>query len=401
VTDADLELPRGAVLLHLGPYKTGTTAIQSALHQHRDDLRTHDVLYPGNARRQVRPVFAVTGRTLPGIPPVPMAEWDAMVDEVRRTAAARTVISSEDFVRATPEHVDRIVADLGRDHVHVLMVARPLDRLLPSAWQQRVKSIGETRAYDEWLREVLDAGRAGESARTFWRNQGTAELVTAWTRVLPPEQVVVVVADPTDRGQLRGVLESMLGLPPGLLTEGPQANTSLSWERVELYRRVNQLFKDHGWDPRWQRRLLHGGMLQPLRDAPATPSDRPIPQLSAWAAARVSELAEEQAAGLASSGAVTVGDPDWLRVPPPAADAGDDDTLGQPPTTIPIESAVRAIEGLLDAMHRQRGRAAKSRKAARKPIAPRATATVAQRLDGVGTRTLVREVARRAARRGR
>ena len=33
-----------------------------------------------------------------------------------------------------------IVDDLGRDRVHVLVVVRAYDRLLPSSWQQRVKS---------------------------------------------------------------------------------------------------------------------------------------------------------------------------------------------------------------------------------------------------------------------
>ena len=47
-------LPDGAVLLHIGPYKTGTTAIQVSLHQHRADLAAHGVLYPGTSTRQRR-----------------------------------------------------------------------------------------------------------------------------------------------------------------------------------------------------------------------------------------------------------------------------------------------------------------------------------------------------------
>lgn len=386
MSNADLELPAGAVLLHIGPYKTGTTAIQSALHQHRDDLRAHDVLYPGTARRQVRPVFAVTGRTLPGIPAVPMAEWDELVDEVRRHAAGRTVISSEDLVRATPEHVDRIVSDFGREHLHVVMVARPLDRLLPSAWQQRVKSINETRGYDEWLREVLDPARSGESARTFWRNQGTAELVAAWTRVLPAGQVTVVVADPADRAQLRTVLESMLGLSAGLLTEGPQANTSLSWERVELYRRVNGLFKEHDWDAQWQRRVLHGGMLRALRETPDT-GETPIPSLAPWAAERVAELAAAQVAALETSGARVVGDPDWLRV-----ETGADDARPVEPATIPIDSVTAAVEGIIEAMAEERRRGRRGR-GKRKAAAP------APGLDSVGSRVLLHELGGRIRRR--
>ena len=44
-------LPEGAVLLHIGPYKTGSTAIQQALFDQRDVLAEHGVLYPGRWRR--------------------------------------------------------------------------------------------------------------------------------------------------------------------------------------------------------------------------------------------------------------------------------------------------------------------------------------------------------------
>jgi hypothetical protein len=387
VNDADCALPHGAVLLHIGPYKTGTTAIQSALHQHRDDLRDHDVLYPGTARRQVRPVFGLTGTAMPGVREVPPEAWDRLVDEVIETAPARTVLSSEDLVRASSANLDRIVSDFGRDHVHVLMVARPLHRLLPSAWQQRVKSINEARGYDEWLREVLDPDRAGESAKTFWRNQSTAYLITEWIRVIPPEQVTVVVADPSDRGQLRAVVEEMLGLPAGLLTEGPQANTSLTWERVELYRLVNRVFKDRGWDLRSQRRLLHDGMLRTLRNLPVG-RETPLPSLFPWAVERVAELGAEQADQIAASGVNVVGDLAWLRM---SSEPGVTDAPTGEPTTIPVATAARALEGLIGAIvepsrgprrRRKRGAIATSRRAGTPvPTAP--------------TRALVGELARR------
>ena len=42
-------LPPQAVLLHIGPHKTGTTAVQSALASARPRLKTAGVLYPGRA----------------------------------------------------------------------------------------------------------------------------------------------------------------------------------------------------------------------------------------------------------------------------------------------------------------------------------------------------------------
>ena len=40
-------LPDGTHLLHIGPQKTGSTAIQGALHEARDAIREHGVVYPG------------------------------------------------------------------------------------------------------------------------------------------------------------------------------------------------------------------------------------------------------------------------------------------------------------------------------------------------------------------
>ena len=43
-----------AVLVHIGPYKTGTTAIQAVLAGHRTDLEQHGVSYPGEGNRHAR-----------------------------------------------------------------------------------------------------------------------------------------------------------------------------------------------------------------------------------------------------------------------------------------------------------------------------------------------------------
>ena len=119
----------------------------------------------------MRPSWALLGRSRVGEADVPTAEWDEMVAEVRR-APGRVVISSEDFSSARPEQARKLVDDLGADLVHVLIVARRLDKLLPSAWQERVKSVNETRTYDTWLREVLAKERTGRAASVFWHNHG-------------------------------------------------------------------------------------------------------------------------------------------------------------------------------------------------------------------------------------
>jgi hypothetical protein len=166
--EQDLLLPEGSCLLHIGPYKTGSTAVQVAMHKARGAMRERGVVYPGTWQRAMRPGWAVLGYTPRGRDPVPIEVWQDLVAEVRDPAAIRSCVSTEDFGSASPARAKRIVDDLGGDSVHVVAVARRLDRLLPSQWQERVKS-HDTFTYDAWLRLVLGKDREDREWRTAGR----------------------------------------------------------------------------------------------------------------------------------------------------------------------------------------------------------------------------------------
>ncbi len=277
-------------------------------------------------------------------------DWDALVEEVRHTTAQRVLVSSEDFATVDAAQAARAARDLGGDAVHVLTVARNLGRLLPSAWQERVKSVAETLSYDDFLRDVLAEQPEGPVADVFWRHHSLRNLLGVWAGAVPPERITVVVADESDRGQLRAVCEELLGLPAGLLQEGEFANTSLTWDRVELYRALNLRQQAGGWDDRRHWRLVHGPLLRGLGAVPRSGEESSIPVLSSWAAARVAELSQQRVRELADSGVRVVGDPSRLLSPP----AGDEVEIPASPTTVPIDAAVAALDGLLTALARRR-----------------------------------------------
>src|SRR3954452_8721099 len=107
----DLLLPEGARLLHVGPQKTGTTSIQVALAEARDQLSAHGVHYPTGDHRRRRAGWALG---LPGGPKdVPIEEWDDLVAEVRGAGPVRVCVSDENFARAESQVVERIARDLG------------------------------------------------------------------------------------------------------------------------------------------------------------------------------------------------------------------------------------------------------------------------------------------------
>jgi hypothetical protein len=386
-------LPEGSVLVHIGPYKTGTTAIQSSLHEHRDELTAAGVTYPGTYHRQMRPSWALLGRSRVGEADVPTGEWDSLVEEVRR-APGRVVISSEDFASARPAHVRTLVDDLGADRVHVLVVARRLDRLLPSAWQERVKSVNETRTYDEWLREVLGEERDGEAAKVFWHNHGLHDLIGRWREALPPEQVIVLVTDEADRGLQPRTFERLLGLDEGLLTPGPHENTSLSMERIEFCRQVNLAAERRGWVGHKRLNAPRRALLAGLRAAPLADWETRIPPLPAWTVDRLTELSDARADAVAAADATVIGDPDLLRWH--GEGVGDD--LGEPPATLPTAAAAGAMEQALAGMLKQLRR---QRPAPRPAPPPPPPAPVGPTVADASGGDLVRELGSRLRRRVR
>lgn len=344
--DADLLLPPGSVLVHIGPFKTGSSALQQALHARRSQIRDHGVLYPGTTYRHLREAAAVMGRGPRGVSDVPEREWTDLVDEIQRSHAARSVVSSEGLSTAGRRVVKRIVDDLGRDRLHVVRVERRLDRLLPSAWQERVKSSNESRTYPEFLDDVLAADPATAEGRrvSFWAAHSLEKFLDRWRSALPDDHIHVVVADDSDPRGTAAVFERMLGLPAGMLDPTQRPNSSLSWERTEVCRRLNEVFDERGWPDKMRRRLLQNAVVKAFREAPAGAHESRIPPVTGDRLRRTAELSAARIHLLTTSGIDVIGDPEPTRVIAGSATSEPD---APPPTTIDIAPVVAALEELI------------------------------------------------------
>ena len=392
-------LPEGACLLHIGPYKTGSTALQSALFAARPDLARYGVAYPGKWRRAMRPGWAVLGYTPRGRTPTPISVWDDFCAEVRALADQRVCVSTEDFGSAGLPRIERIVAGLGRDRLHVVAVARRLDRLLPSQWQERVKS-HDTMTFDAWLHRVLGDDGQDREHRRFWASHDLVAMAERWLPHVGADGFTFVVADEADPDVVPRAFERMLGLPTGLLVLPEGANASLSANATELVRRVNELFERRGWPDETYYRMVQQGLVREVGDLPRSPSEEPIPALPAWAAARVAQLSDARVEQLRGLGVQVVGDLDRLRGPaaltaqlsaePPAR-----------PEVVSLDTAVRAVAGLVEATVAERGnrRAAGANRRAAGAKRRRARADAPSPED-LGGRELLRAVARRVLQGG-
>lgn len=94
-------LPAGTRLLHIGPHKTGTTAIQGALFEAKDALPAHGVEFPAHSRHPMEAALAACARPATMGDAVPTERhWKRLIDQVKAARERTAVISSEFFADA-------------------------------------------------------------------------------------------------------------------------------------------------------------------------------------------------------------------------------------------------------------------------------------------------------------
>jgi hypothetical protein len=341
-----LLLPEGARLLHIGPQKTGTTAIQVAMAESRDAMARAGAYYPSGDHRRRKAGWALG---LPGGPTdTPISHWEELVAEVGAAGRVRVCVSDENFARADDAVAKRIVSELGGDEPYVVAVARSLDRYLPSQWQERVRAGSVTDTFEDWLRDILDDTSASREHANVWMGHDTEALVERWAAQVGPDRVTVVVADESDHRQLLDLFERFLGLPAGTLELHPdRSNEGFGLVETELVRRLRGRFRDRGWRFPEYNELIRRGVQRRLRsrsDRAPGPRHAPLPD---WALSRIRELSDRRADRMPALGVRVLGDPDSLRIPPEVTSA----TIELDELTVPMDLAVDAIEAVVDREH--------------------------------------------------
>lgn len=336
----------GSMVLHIGVHKTGTTAVQTALANSRDVLGTWGVRYPGRLMAHREVASAVMERPLgwrtDGARPPKSGLWEQTVAQAHGFAGT-TVISSEFFAESPPEVVDRIVRDVGADRLQVVVTLRNLGRILPSAWQQNLKSGFET-PYLPWIRRMLFSDDDATRATIFWRRHRHDELVERWAAAVGPDHVTVVVVDDRVREGIFHHFEDLLGLPVDTLYDrrGEVSNRSMTLAEAAFLRRLNVAVGGaagwRGYPNRVQALMVKGlveGRSPELGEARlATPQ---------WALDRAAEIAGAMVTRIEATGVRIVGDPAVLRERLTGPEEAVDDV-----PDLPVDAAISALIGALD-----------------------------------------------------
>ncbi|MGW0228455.1 hypothetical protein ACWDWO_09090 [Actinopolymorpha singaporensis] len=388
-------LPTGTRLLHIGPHKTGTTAVQAALFEIRDQLAEQGIYYPSYDRHPMHAVLAVTGRhSMMGDDPPKQRHWDRLIAEVDAAGDQTGVISSEFFSEADPEVIARVVEDLGGERVHVVVTLRPLVKILPSQWQQYVQN-GQRTTYENWLHHMLRVPPYEQPNPSFWRRHRHDRLIERWVDVVGRDRVTVVVVDDSERDMVLRVFESLLGLPDGTLPAVPVAtNRSLSLGETEMLRRFNVEFRSQDELPdNFYSRLVRYGAIQRLKEARQPGPDEPRVTTPRWAQEQAVEIGREIADWVAGSGVRVIGDLELLYQQLPAA--------AEEPTSAAMvdpEAAAQALFGAIAAVPTLNGFGAPAPKPV-PPVPPVKSEKAGVPVHKVRSAELVRILARRARRR--
>ncbi len=338
------------VFAHIGAFKTGTTYIQHVLWQNRALLGTEGILIPGRKSRaeQANAAWDLLDASRAGYQSPDVAGgWGRLTDAIASWSGPTAVMSMEFLSLAKPAQIRQLVADLAPAELHVVLTARDLARVIPAAWQERMKN-SKSVAWPDFVAALMDPARVDASpARGFWRQQDLPAVLRRWAVHVPPERIHVVTVPPP--GAPRGLLLRRIGQVVGSDAarwdpEVDRLNESIGAAEAELLRRVNDRIMDRVEWPVYAHSVKN---LMSRQSLAGRPNPRPIvlsPDQHAWAV----ERAEEIVAALRSAGYPVVGDlADLVPVSPPGPPAEQPLPPEQVPDAEVLAAAEDAIVGLV------------------------------------------------------
>ena len=364
------EIPADGVLFHVGVHKTGTTALQAALADAREDLATAGILYPGNRSAQHQAALAILGRTWGwkdnGGWATPMSRYDKFVEQVT-SHRGRVVVSSEFFCETDAETSMKVAGDLGRDRVKVVITLRNLGNLLPSSWQQYLK-YGIRAPYENWLHDVFDNPQGSTITPTFWRRHDHGAVVQRWAEAVGAENVTVMVLEGVDRRSNFVGFAQMLGIDDEMLTSRMNltSNRSMTAAEAEFLRQLNVVAKQ---EMTWAEyvKYIRNGVALGLVEGREPDADEPRLHTPDWALDAAVEHGNEDADTISSLGVNVLGNIDALRAR--ATTPGEAHGKVVIPTDVAVHAilaTIKAAEAPVTSKDRARGIVTRTRAVGRK-----------------------------------
>jgi hypothetical protein len=311
------------VYLHVGAPKTGTTYLQDRLALNRSALAKHGVHYPlGLHASQFRAALDLLEIPWGGLQVDVDGAWDSLVSRIRRHSGT-VIVSHEILAAAKPAQVKRVMSGLAGSEVHLVYSARDLARQIPAEWQEGVKH-QRKQSFAGFVSRVQNTRRS-KPTLWFWRVQSLPDVLSRWSKGLPPENVHLVTVP--QAGAPRDLLWerycTAFGIDPAWAPEqSDRENVSIGAAETTLLRKLNRRLRAAGLPSEAYRPLIRELVVhQTLAQRPSMAKITLPPPAYPWA----EEVAEEWIEWVVGSGIDVIGDVEDLRPVPPAEDAPWDD----------------------------------------------------------------------------
>jgi hypothetical protein len=237
--------------LHIGPPKTGTTAIQAAATNAKGQLLAQENIeyladenkpHAFHATLDLINSETLNARDARRIRSK-VGSWQGLKSMMLRSDANAFFISSEALAAFSLEHIGKFRSEIGPMRIHLILTFRPLLELMPSQWQQWVR-IGEERELGQFIDETIQEYEQSPPSY-FWNTHDTARVAKRWIEGLSPDHVSLIVVDRVQPELILRHFEQVLGIHVPLLELAESSNPSLSLEEAYFLQEVNRYQKSN------------------------------------------------------------------------------------------------------------------------------------------------------------
>ena len=233
--------------IHIGPHKTGTTALQTAFAVGSGKLRKAGVVYPRSNwlyPAQHRLAFALKDQRIPGTNDHPDREREVhdLMAAIAASKCQKAFLSSEEFFACPPSAIAWLRHRLDLDHVEILTFLRRPDTFLVSSYGQKMRQPGN--GFDAPIQRFV------RNPRQIAPEIDYRTCVQAWADAFGDDRVLLKTYE---AGRPLMAALQQLGLSPDFLPDDPTVNKSPPGPVIETMRHAKAI----GLSPDRQRRLLN------------------------------------------------------------------------------------------------------------------------------------------------
>ena len=184
------------LILHIGLMKTGTTYIQNILSENRKVIKKNGWIYPGDLLNQQHAFYNILKSEISWIQKnyvANQARGEALIKLISEPSS-NMIVSSEALSSVSQTGVDilfkSIKTGFSLDNVHVIVTARSISKLIPSFWQQALKT-GTTENLEEYTERFISGYWDPNTANH--RIHNIHYCLSTWSTYINPKNMHLVI----------------------------------------------------------------------------------------------------------------------------------------------------------------------------------------------------------------